>query len=153
MIIFYLWGVFNLLIGIWEIYIFSNRKKLKLEKRTVWDKIKKGDLKNFFIEGWAEYCKVDSRYIYNDYVWTFELLNAFLAIIFLPALILKKYKLCKIILILMIINCVLYFITLFIELVAGKINTKYAKWWMFPIYYFISAIWIIFPIYLLILNK
>lgn len=147
-IFFYIWGFFNLFIGIWEIYIFKNRHKLKLEKRTIWNKIGKNEIKNFFIEGWSEYCKVDSRYIYNHYVWFFELLNAVLAIIFIPFLLFKKYKICKILLILTIINCIFYFITLFYELILKKIKTNYSKKWMFPVYYFISAIWIIIPFYL-----
>ena len=147
--IFYIWGIFNFLIGLWEIYIFKNRNKLTLQKQTLWDKIKKGQIKNFFIEGWEEYCKVDSRYIYKHYVWIFELLNAFLALLFLPFLITKNYKACKIILGVTIVNCIFYFISLFIELALKNLKIDYAKKWMFPVYYLISFIWIFVPFYLM----
>jgi len=126
---------------------------LKLENITIWEKFNLGqiNISNFWLEGFSEYSKVDSRYIIKHYVWLFEIINAFISIIFIIFLICKKYKLIKIILIISIINCLLYFLTLFLEIYAIKdkniINNikQYSKNWMLPIYYFISSIWIIVP--------
>ena len=56
------------------------------------------------------------------------------------------------ILILQIISCSLYFITLLLEYIYNDLFVKniktYAKNWMFPVYYGISSIWIILPLYL-----
>ena len=148
---FYIWGFVNLLAGLWEVYAFANRHLLKLEKRTIWEKIYKGEgeitISNFWIEGWSEYCKVDSRYIYRQYVWFFELLNAVISVIFIMALILKNYNLCMSLLAISIINCLGYFFTLFIDVVLCKIEgvARYSKFWMFPVYYLISGIWLIVP--------
>ena len=156
----WIWAIANLLVGIWEIYAYSKRSQLTLEKRTLWDKIHLGqiNLHNFWIEGWSEYCKVDSRYIIKQYVWGFELLNALLAVLFLFALGCKSYTSLKIILFISIINCLLYFITLFWEVYyfsdarSGiKENIKnYSKLWMLPTYYLISGIWLIVPMWLLL---
>ena len=74
----WLWAVVNMLAGIWEVYAYKNRNQLKLETTTLWEKIARSEIniRNFWMEGWSEYCKVDSRYIIKQYVWGFELLNA-----------------------------------------------------------------------------
>jgi hypothetical protein len=155
MIILIIWSIINFFIGIWEIYIFINRKLLKLESKTLWEKIDDDQITftNFWIEGWSEYCKVDSRYISYQYIWGFELLNAILAILFIPALFYKSISLIKIILLISILNCLLYFISLAIEYIYNRLDLRYAKWWQFPIYYMISAIWLIIPGYLLVCNR
>ena len=160
-LLFYTWGIINLLTGFWELYAFGNRKKLQLETTTIWEKINNGKINiyNFWIEGFSEYSKVDSRYIIKPYVWVFELINAFISILFMIFLICKKYKLLQFILIISIINCILYFLTLFIEIYSIKdeivINNikKYSKIWMLPTYYLISSIWIFIPSILLYLLK
>jgi len=161
----WLWAITNLLVGIWEIYIYSKRSQLSLSKSTLWNKFNSNQINiyNFWIEGWSEYCKVDSRYIIKPYVWVFELLNAFLAILFIIALVCASYTTLKIILLISIANCLLYFITLFWEVYylqdarknsITKNNTvlenikNYSQWWMLPTYYLISAIWIIVPMWL-----
>jgi hypothetical protein len=157
-LIFWIWGIINLLTGIWELYAYNNRKKLKLENITIWEKINLGQINiyNFWLEGFSEYSKVDSRYIIKHYVWLFELINAFISILFILFLISKNYELIKIILIISIINCLLYFLTLFLEIYEIKdkniINNikQYSKNWMLPIYYLISSIWLFVPIILLI---
>ncbi len=156
----WLWALINLGAGIWEVYAYRNRNKLKLEKQTLWDKISNNQitLSNFWMEGWSEYCKVDSRYIYKQYVWGFELLNALISIIFIVALCCKSYVILKMLLGISIINCLLYFITLFWEtffsldarnIIKEKMK-QYATYWMFPIYYLISGIWLIVPWWLYI---
>jgi hypothetical protein len=149
------WGIINLCIGLYEIFAYVNRDKLKLEYRTFWNKIVKGEINiyNFWIEGWAEYCKVDSRYIYHPYVWYFELLNAFLAFAFIIALIFESQQYIKLILQISIINCSLYFVSLLLEYMNNRLETQYAKFWQYIIYYFISSIWIIVPYYLLVYNQ
>jgi hypothetical protein len=153
------WGFFNLLIGIWEIYAFLNRNKLVLENVTIWEKIKSGNITigNFWLEAWNEYCKVDSRYIIRPYVWTFELLNALIAFIFIFIFILgftnSSRNIIKILLLLIIINCVIYFISLGMEILQNdkmKQNiAKYSKQWMLLPYYLISSIWLFIPFILL----
>jgi hypothetical protein len=152
-LLFWIWGIVNLLTGIWELYAYNNRKKLKLENITIWEKINLGqiNISNFWLEGFSEYSKVDSRYIIKHYVWLFEIINAIISILFVLFLICKNYELIKIILIISIINCILYFLTLFMEVYIIKdeniINNikQYSKNWMLPIYYLISSIWIIVP--------
>jgi hypothetical protein len=147
---FLAWGIINLFVGIWEVYVFRYRNDLRLESRTVWEKIanKEITISNFWIEGWSEYCKVDSRYIHHQYVWGFELVNAILAFVFILALILESKCMIILILTISIINCILYFATLLLEYFYNRLDINYAKWWQFPIYYFISSIWIIIPYYL-----
>ena len=158
-LLFWIWGILNLLTGIWELYAYNNRKNLKLENITIWDKINLGqiNISNFWLEGFSEYSKVDSRYIIKHYVWLFEIINAIISILFILFLICKNYELIKIILMISIINCILYFLTLFMEVYIIKdeniINNikQYSKKWMLPIYYLISSIWIIVPSSLLLL--
>jgi len=152
------WGIINLITGFWEIYVFINRNSLELENKTIWDKISENkiNLSNFWIEGFSEYSKVDSRYIIKPYVWTFELINALISILFIILLIIQKYELLNLVLVATIINCILYFATLFMEIYIIKdeniINNikQYAKKWMLPIYYLISSIWIFIPMILLV---
>jgi hypothetical protein len=148
---FIAWAIINLAAGIWEVYAYLNRAQLKLENETVWDKMAEGkiNLSNFWIEGWSEYCKVDSRYtrefFAGGYVWWFELLNAFLAVVFIFALAFGYSKIIKNILIIAIINCLGYFATLAIETWKCRLDNRFSKWWQYPIYYLISGIWVLGP--------
>jgi hypothetical protein len=148
------WAIFNLLIGIYEFYSYKNRDKIKLDNSSIWNrKIKNNnDDSDIFIKSWNEYCKVDSRYIINPYVWIFELLNTVLATLFIITLIMNNLLFMKCILILQIISCSLYFFTLLLEFMYNDVFVKnikiYAKAWMFPVYYGISSIWIVLPLYL-----
>lgn len=157
---FLLWATVNGLIGIWEVYAFLNKNKLTLETVTLWEKIEKGQItiSNFWLEAWSEYCKVDARYITAHYVWGFELLNCFLGFGFILALLINSILAVKIILVLQIVNCVSYFLTLgYSYLLTEEQKTEYStnqvnySKWLYPIYYLISAIWIIVPSYLLYL--
>ena len=109
---------------------------------------------NFWIEGFSEYSKVDSRYIIKHYVWYFELLNAIISILFIILLIMQKYELLRKLLLLTFVNCILYFATLYMEIYIIQdeniINNikQYAKKWMLIVYYLISSIWIFIPLYL-----
>ena len=160
---FWIWAILNMLAGIWEVYAYKNRDQLKLEKITLWEKMAKGQITigNFWMEGWSEYCKVDSRYIIKQYVWAFELLNAVIAVLFICALCLynsKSYGTLKILLGISIVNCVLYFISLIWEFyqpesvkdknIVKENIQKYSKKWMLFIYYMISSIWIFVPLFL-----
>ena len=158
------WAIFNLLIGFYEFYSYKNRDKLKLDNSSIWNRNVKYNNSNnsndsntnIFIESWNEYCKVDSRYIIKPYVWIFELLNLGLATLFIITLIMNNLLFIKGILILQIINCSLYFITLLLEFMYNDVFVKniktYAQNWMFPLYYGISSIWIILPLYIYILK-
>ena len=72
---FWIWAVVNILAGLWEIYAYSNRSQLSLTKTTLWQNIADGkvNIANFWIHGWSEYCKVDSRYIIKSYVCNEEI--------------------------------------------------------------------------------
>ena len=148
------WAIFNILIGIYEFYSYRNRDKLKLDNSSIWDRkiVHDNNKCDIFIESWNEYCKVDSRYIIKPYVWLFELLNLVLATLFIITLIMNNLLFIKGILILQIISCSLYFMTLLFEYIYNDLFVKniktYAKAWMFPIYYGISSIWIFLPLYL-----
>ena len=157
--ILWVWAIFNLCIGMYEVYVYKNKHKLRLNQKSIWNKCiwnkciwnnYKGN--DIFIEAWNDYCKVDSRYIYKHYVWIFELLNAGLSVLFIIALFMNKKTYIKNILFLQIINCSLYFLTLVFEMLYNKRfveNIKtYAKTWMIPLYYGISLIWILIPYYL-----
>ena len=157
-LLLWIWGIINFLTGLWELYVYTNRKKLRLETTTIWDKMNDGKINssNFWLEGFSEYSKVDSRYIIKHYVWIFELINAFISILFILFLVCKNYELVKLILMISIINCILYFLTLFIEIYCNEdksiINNikQYSKKWMLPVYYLISSIWIFVPTLLLV---
>ncbi len=151
------WALFNLFIGIWELYAYTNRDKLILSSDSIWEKISNGSttFNSFWIDAWSEYCKVDSRYIKKysnmEYVWMFELLNFILAILFFIFVYFMKNHIAtiKFILLLSIINCTCYFLTLLIEIYKNKVildNIKeYASFWKIIIYYLICSIWLIIP--------
>ena len=152
--ILWVWAIFNLCIGMYEIYVYKNKDKLRLNEMSIWNNYKGNDI---FIEAWNDYCKVDSRYIYKHYVWIFELLNAGLSVLFIIALFINKKTYIKNIsitniLFLQLINCSLYFLTLVLEMLYNKSFAKniktYAKTWMIPLYYGISLVWIFIPYYL-----
>jgi len=139
----WIWVIFNIFIGIYEIYCFQNRQFLNLDNIPKWN--------SSVLATWNEYCRVDSRYIFKHYVWTFELFNAFYAFILIFVLFYYKQWI-KPILFLEIISCSLYFLTLIYEyytdpniqqniLEKSTIQNRI-------VYYGISSIWIIIPVYL-----
>ena len=139
----WIWVIFNIFIGIYEIYCYKNRNLLSLERIPKWN--------SSIIASWNEYCRVDPRYILKEYVWTFELLNAFYAFLLIYIL-LYNQELIKYILLLEIISCVLYFLTLIYEVLSDKkIRYNILKKSTITnrfLYYGISSIWIIVPVYL-----
>lgn len=139
----WIWVIFNIFIGIYEIYCYKNRDLLSLERIPKWN--------SSVIASWNEYCRVDPRYILKEYVWTFELLNAFYAFLLIYIL-LYNQELIKYILLLEIISCVLYFLTLIYEVLSDKmIRYNILKKSTITnrfLYYGISSIWIIVPVYL-----
>lgn len=151
---FITWAIVNLGAGIWEVYAYLNRNQLKLEYITLWEKMAKGyiTLSNFWIEGWNEYCKVDSRYLneffQGGYVWWFELLNAFIAVVFIFALAFECIHIIQIILLIGILNCMGYFTSLALETWFCHLDNRVSRWWQYPVYYSISGIWLLVPLYL-----
>jgi hypothetical protein len=139
----WIWVIFNIFIGLYEIYCYKNRHLLNLNKIPKWN--------SSIIASWNEYCRVDPRYVLREYVWYFELLNAFYAFISIFVLLFYK-KLIKYILLLEIITCTLYFLTLFYEFLFNKnIYNNILKNSTIKnkiLYYGISSIWIIIPLYL-----
>lgn len=148
---FLIWAIVNLGAGIWEVYTYLNRNQLKFEYTTLWEKMAKGyiTLSNFWIEGWSEYCKVDSRYLCDffqgGYVWWFELLNAVLAVVFIFALAFECIDIIRIILLIGIVNCVGYFASLAMETWMCRLDNRVSRWWQYPTYYSISGIWLLVP--------
>jgi len=149
----WIWCIFNICIGIFEIYGYINKDNLVLEKESIWN----GDnvFSNFGIKAWSEYCKVDPRYIIKPYVWWFEIINFIISLIFLELLINKNYDALKTLIMVSILNCVIYFVSLILEYVYDEeVKNKikmYSQGWMIIIYYLISSIWIIVP-WLLYVN-
>jgi hypothetical protein len=151
------WCIFNIFIGIWEVYVFYNRDKLVLEKESFWTKLADGKItfSNFWLESWNEYCKADSRYIFKQYVWVFELLNAVFAV--LLAIVIVMYgsnkKLVKLLIGLTLINCIVYFASLAFEFFQNNIIKhniiQYTTLKLRIAYYLISSMWIIMPLILL----
>lgn len=149
---FWLWALFNLFAGWWEVYVFRKRNEMFLEDKTLWQKIYEGkiNISNFWVEAWKEYCKVDARYIYRQYVWAFELLNAFISVLFIFFLAIGNFVVVKILLGISILNCLCYFITLAIDRImfTSDSEKQYTKNWMYPFYYAVCSIWLIVPWYL-----
>jgi hypothetical protein len=145
MTLLWVWVIFNIFIGIYEIYSFQNRYLLDLDNIPKWN--------NSILATWNEYCRVDPRYIMKHYVWIFELLNAFYAFLLFFILFFHYNKeWIKYILFLEIISCSLYFLTLIYEYYTDpKIRENILENSTITnriIYYGISCIWIIIPIYL-----
>ena len=141
----WIWVIFNIFIGIYEIYCFQNRHLLSLTNIPKWN--------SSILATWNEYCRVDPRYIMKYYVWMFELLNAFYAFL-LFFLLFYNYntKWIKHILFLEIISCSLYFLTLIYEYntdpkIRDSILEKSTTTNRI-LYYIMSSIWIIIPVYL-----
>lgn len=154
------WGIFNYLIAFYEYYVYHHRKELELSSKSFWLDIYRGNFDTILLKSWNEYLKVDSRYLTHHYVWIFELVNIVLAwmFIFILAILslitqMPNFTSCgiwyalRLILILQAINCILYFVTLFLtwnDISSEK--RQHTKFWHYLIYYAISAIWIIIPL-------
>jgi len=139
----WIWVIFNIFIGMYEVHCYQHRNLLNLENIPKWN--------SSVIASWNEYCRVDPRYVWKEYVWYFELLNAFYAFIFIFVLLFYKNAI-KYILLLEIISCSLYFLTLFYEIIVDEnIKKKIMETSSIQnriVYYGISSIWIIVPVYL-----
>ena len=140
------WILFNLIISSYELYCFNNKEKINID-----------NLKSDIItDSWSEYSRVDPRYInsYNSqYVWNFELLNVGNTILLTLCYLLNKPYI-NIILISQALATLLYFTTLMNDYTNNKQlrdtiqKTHLAKR---ILYYTISFIWILVPLYLLYL--
>jgi len=142
----WIWIIFNIFIGLYEIYCYNNKLQLNLNKFPKWN--------SSIIATWNEYCRVDPRYVLKDYVWTFEILNAYYAVISLIIIFLDK-RLIKFVLLLEILTCSLYFLSLIYEY-KTDINIRNniiqnSTLLNRILYYAISFIWIIVPYYLYII--
>ena len=137
------WVIFNIFIGIYEIYCYQNRNLLNLETFPVWN--------SSVLATWNEYCRVDPRYVVKHYVWNFELLNAFYAFIFVFILLYYPEGIVPLLL-LEIISCSLYFLSLGYEfMVDEEISQMILENSTITnriVYYGISSIWIIVPVWL-----
>lgn len=139
----WVWVIFNIFIGIYEIYCYQNRNLLNLEEIPKWN--------SSVIASWNEYCRVDSRYVVKPYVWNFELLNAFYAFIFVFVLLYYPKGIAPLLL-LEIVSCSLYFLTLGYEFMTDEeiYQSMLEKSTITNriVYYGISSIWIAVPLYL-----
>jgi hypothetical protein len=146
LLLLWIWVIFNIFIGLYEIHCYYHRHLLDLDNIPVWN--------SSIIASWNEYCRVDARYVFKEYVWNFELLNAFYA--FLLVFILLFYKnaiaIIPYILLLEILSCSLYFLTLGYEFLTDDMiyQKMLEKSTMRDrvLYYGMSSIWIFVPIYL-----
>ena len=139
----WVWVIFNIFIGIYEIYCYQNRHLLNLERFPKWNAS--------VLASWNEYCRVDPRYVVKPYVWNFELLNAFYAFVFVFVLLYYPDGILPLLL-LEIISCSLYFLSLGYECVTDE--EIYQNIWKHStitnriVYYGISSIWIVVPVWL-----
>lgn len=146
LLLLWIWVIFNIFIGLYEIHCYNYRHLLDLDNIPVWN--------SSIIASWNEYCRVDARYVVKEYVWNFELLNAVYA--FLLVFILFFYKnataIIPYILLLEIVSCSLYFLTLGYEFLTDETiyQMMLDKSTMRDrvLYYGMSSIWIFVPIYL-----
>jgi len=141
------WVIFNIFIGIYEIYCYHYRYLLNLDNFPIWN--------SSIIASWNEYCRVDPRYVVKPYVWNFELLNAFYAFVFVFVLLYYQEGIVPLLL-LEIISCSLYFLTLGYEFAVDddlyQIMLNNSTITNRIVYYGISSIWIIAPLYLYLLT-
>lgn len=160
-----IWIFFNFIIGIYEIAGWYYNNHLYLEDTIWWNNLVECKSSNYLIDSWSEYSKVDTRYVNKKYVWIFEIIN-FITALYLVIILLNyafntnttnRYDNINIItikwiILIQLLNCVGYFASLFYEFLVDRVNiTRYAKWWMYLLYYGISSIWIIIPSYLLLI--
>jgi len=116
------WAWFNLLTGFYELYVYLQRRDLSSSKDPL-------------IRLWKEYTISDNRYLdLQSYVWNFELINLFLAVIFFC------YR-SRTVLFLQILNVSAYFLTL------KKSNIRNSK------YLLVSSFWFFIPFFILTKMK
>ncbi len=141
------WILFNLVISLYELYCYNNYEKLGIDKKN-----------NIILDSWSEYSRVDPRYVLNKnndykYVWNFELFNVVNTILLTLFYLNNKPNMninINIILISQLLATSLYFSTLItsdkeIKETIIKNSTKTKR----ILYYFISSIWILVPLYFL----
>ncbi len=136
------WVLFNLLISLYELYCYKNRSKLLSNI-------------NLILDSWGEYSRVDPRYIMNEYeyVWNFELFNVLNTV--LMTILLLTNNSCYIFIILgsQLIATVFYFLTLLRDVCKYNNLKKYiiknSTLTKRIIYYLISSLWILVPLYFL----
>lgn len=138
------WILLNLFISLYELYCFNNKHLINLNNVN----------RDILTKSWSEYSRVDPRYQTNNigsYVWNFELLNVGNTILLTLSYLLNKPYI-NIVLIIQALATLLYFTTLMNDYTNNKelrdtINkTAITKR---VLYYTISFIWILVPLYLL----
>ncbi len=137
------WILFNLIISLYELYCYNNNEKLGFDKKSG---------SNIILDSWSEYSRVDPRYVINKYkyVWNFELINVVNTILLTLFYLNNKNLYINIILFSQLLATSLYFSTLItsnkeIKDIIIKKSTKPKR----IIYYFISSLWILVPLYFL----
>ncbi len=137
------WILFNLIISLYELYCYNNNEKLGYDKKSG---------SNIILDSWSEYSRVDPRYVINKYkyVWNFELINVVNTILLTLFYLNNKNLYINIILFSQLLATSLYFSTLItsnkeIKDIIIKKSTKPKR----IIYYFISSLWILVPLYFL----
>lgn len=145
--IIFSWLWFNLFIAIYEFYIVYNRNKfesLECEKDFWSQSIKIED--NFWLRAWHEYtCYSDTRYLEpTNPVFMIEATNAVIVMFLWIALITRSRYALFALLVIQILCCLLYFITLYI---SRKTNVRYPK--KAFVYLAISSLWVFAPLVVL----
>lgn len=145
------WLWFNLWIAIYEIYIVYNKRNLTPEacgaSESFWTR-DSGPLR-FWKEAWNEYaCEADHRYLDpHDFVFIIEAINAVIVAALIYAIYAKSAPITiAALLLLQAYHCGIYFVS-WAHSGAYKISTKSVA------YLLISAIWIFFPVYILLCKE
>jgi hypothetical protein len=153
---YWTWAIFNAAIGVFELYCFHRRNMGALTPLPLsnvsatpfavghWD---------LFGKLWNEYALADPRYVLPDsqYVWLFELLNVFLAAVFLVAMWVKaRIGVLKLILVVQIYSCLFYFMTFLDDDLAQRASERLLEPKWRDLYFAISSLWIIVPLALVL---
>jgi len=150
------WLIFNIPIIIIELIGYKNRNELTPLRDN--DSLFLSPVKNineFINKIWEEYGRIDNRYLDKNrhYVWNFELGNVLLILILLVVYFFNRQnqqnQIIRMLLILQIINCILYFVSYFYDIIKMDMNNEYKNKRIKQIIYLgISSIWIFFPLFL-----
>lgn len=141
------WLWFNIWIAIYEMYIVYRRKQLTEEKCQPGFWSQSSSPWTFWKDAWNEYtCFSDRRYLNsNDFVFVIELINAILVIMMWFLLLTNQQGALYPLLILQAYHCGIYFVSLWYSQKINMVNL-----WKTWIYLFISALWFVVPLYLIV---
>ena len=151
MLVYWWWAIFNLGIGVFELYCYHRRKTGYLTPLPMLQV--GGDGRWSAMQLWNEYALADPRYVLPDsqYVWFFELVNAGLALVFFVAMCWSvNVRWLKLILVLQLYGCLFYFMTFLDDDLAQRASDRLVHPFWRHVYFAISSLWIITPLTLIL---